>query len=292
MKKILTAIAALSLSFSAFAEGDNVAMPFLRIDQNTASAAQASISLFDNAASAIWTPGRGSVSVGYQRWNLNATNNFSVDASGKFKGLVAIRGRYLQQLENPYDIIDENGENVGSFTPQSLKAGLGVSGAIGKHIALGLDLSYARRALSAESAMNAFSFDPSVMVNFSGFQATVGTKNLGIPVKSSLGDKFPIPGSVFVAAGYDACIKDVHHIFPAAEFEYLFNGQMSFAGSLCYNWKDTIQLMGGYRYGGIIPSHASAGVGFCIKGLCINATMLFGAGDINTTALVSLGYRF
>lgn len=292
MKKILTAFIALSLSLAAFAGEENVTLPFLRIDQNPVSAAQASISLFDNAASTAWLNGRGYIGAGYQRWGVGPTNNIFVDASGRFIGSLGVRARYAQQLEKPYEMIDGEGESLGNYTPQTLRAMLGVSYAIGKYVSVGVDFSYARRALAPESVQNAFTIDPAVMVRYAGLRAALGTKNLAPAVKSFSGDKFSVPGSAFVSLGYDITFAEVHHIVPAAEFEYMFFGQMSAAGSLCYNWNDSIMLMGGYRYGGFIPSHASAGVGFCIKGLCINATMLFGQGDINMTALVGLGYRF
>lgn len=295
MKKILSTVFALSLSLALFAQEDKVTMPFLAIDQNPFSAAQASISLFDNAASPMRGVSRGYAGVVYQLYDLNSTHHISVDAYSKVCDFLAVRARYAQQLETPYDVIDDWGELIGTFKPQTLRASVGVSGAIGEHVALGLEIGYARRALAKEYVINGVTFNPAVQVTFAGFNAVVGGRNLAPKVASSEGEKFNLPGSVFVSAGYDIVMGEVHHLVPAAEFEYVFGLAKPYcaAGSLCYNWKDAVYVMGGYRWGGVTPSHASAGLGFCAKGFCINATVLVGPkGKIGVTPVVGLGYRF
>jgi len=288
MKKLLSIILLVSMSLAVYAQESTLPFPLLRNSQNPESSAQAGIGLFDSGASTVWENGNGYVGAGYQMWNK--TNNFSAEASGRILGIIGLRGRYAQQLEEPYEIIiDDEGEVAGTFKPQSLKASFGISGAIGKHVALGLDMTYGRRVLTEGEPMNIIAFDPAVMVRFAGFHAAVGGRTLGPKAKSASDQAFALPGSAFVAVGYDAVFKECHHIVPSLEFEYLLDKQLSFAGSLCYNWNDMVKVMGGYRYGGVIGSHASLGLGLCIKGVSLAGTYLIGQQN---TAMVSLGYRF
>ena len=292
-KKLLTLILLCMAILPAMAAGEGtVALPFLRINQDPASAAMGDVALRNNAASDVWLPGHGAAGLSWQQWTPDASRFLSAGGYGRFAGRFAVRAGFSKQSETPYDLYDDNAQAIGSFTPGSFQAGAGLSVRITDQWSAGIQGLYARRQLAAESQLGAFAANAAVMGVFGSISLAGGIQALGSSVQAASGDKFPLPTSLFLTSGYQATFGEQHALLAALEAEYYLYGAPSVSAGLEYSWKQMIQVRAGYHYGGLIPSHASAGLGLDIHGVCLQFTYLAGAGSIGGSMLIGAGYRF
>ena len=97
-----------------------------------------------------------------------------------------------------------------------------------------------------------------------------------------------------LGAGYDLSLGSSTLAF-AAEADVIFAGGVM-AGLGCeYSFKDIVYARAGYHYGNsvnVIPSYASAGLGFKIFGAQLNFAYLFGSAVLSNSMNVSVGYSF
>jgi len=224
MKKIFVISALMALFIPSVANaGDGqatVAMPFVAVNTDPASAAMGSISLFHNSASYMLTDKMGHAQVNYLRWQPTTSNFISGEFAMKIKDIVGIRASVSDNMETAYDICDEFGDVTGQYKPNALKAEFGVAAKFAKYFSVGVEGVYARRTLAEDYGYNSFGANAAFMASVKGFTAAVGGKNLCAPVKLEDGSKFNLPSSAFLDAGYVATVKDVHVITVGAEFEY------------------------------------------------------------------------
>lgn len=292
-KKLLTLLFLFSLTLSASAAGEGtVALSFLRINQDPASAAMGDVSLRNNPASDVWQTGHGEAGLSWQKWTPDASSFISAGGFGRFAGRFAARAFFSKQSETPYDLYDENAQESGSFTPGAFKAGAGLSVRITDQWSAGIQGCYASRSLAPGSQIGAFAADAAVMGVFGAFSLAGGAKALGGSVQSASGERFSLPASVFLSSGYLASFGDKHALLAALEAEYFFYGAPAVQAGLEYSWNQLIQVRGGYHYGGLIPSHASAGLGLNLRGFKLHFTYLVGSGGIGGSMLIGAGYRF
>lgn len=297
MKKIYAIAAALLLMAPATlrAQESTVAMPFMAVNLDAASAAMGSMSIYNNAASSVWNKDMAHIEAGYGMWTPKASypgNDIFLRGHWQVKDFVALRLEFADRLETPYELIDDFGETVGSYKPGSLRGYLGASFKFAEHYSIGVDAVYARRNLYEDAIYNTVAANAAFMMRFKVFNAALGVKNVGMPVKNTAHTgSYMIPSSAFADLAFDI-EKGKHDILFGGEFEYMFNNMIAYGAGASYTYGDMVAVRLGYHGGGLFPNHFSAGLGLKFKGITLNATALFGKENMNGTFLAALGYSF
>ena len=271
-EKILILLLALASALPLLADEGSVAFPFLRVNQDPRSAAMGEVSLYTNPAATVWLEGNGAAGLSWQSWKPGPSTFLSAGGYGIIAKRFGIKASFSKQSETPYDLVDENAQPAGSFTPGALRADFGFSAKLTDQLSAGVNAVYASRTLAADSRTSAFAADLALMGVFGSFQLAGGARLLGGKTLSASGDGFTLQASL--------------------EAEYFFYGAPAVQAGLEYGWNHLLFVRAGYHYGGLIPSHASAGLGLDLKGFCIDFSYLFGAGDINGSLLIGASYRF
>ena len=281
---ILFALAALPQAVGA--QEKTVALPFLCIGQDPSAASLAGVSLWSNPASEGFKERTGYAGLSYQKWGLSDSGFISAGGGYTFAEKFSARVFYTHQSEAPYQVIDSEGQDAGTFRPTAMKAGAGFSALLTDHLSAGIDMMYASRTLASGASHGAFAADLALMADYGGFSAAAGARRIGSKASGA-----SIPSSAFVTAGYRYVLARKHALSASAEYEYLFYGESAVSAGLSYCFNDIVTVSGGYHMGKIIPSHASAGLGLNINGVALSASMLFGE-EMGGTMLVGLGYEF
>ena len=291
-EKILILLLALASALPLLADEGSVAFPFLRVNQDPRSAAMGEVSLYTNPAATVWLEGNGAAGLSWQSWKPGPSTFLSAGGYGIIAKRFGIKASFSKQSETPYDLVDENAQPAGSFTPGALRADFGFSAKLTDKLSAGVNAVYASRTLAADSRTSAFAADLALMGVFGPFQLAGGARLLGGKTLSASGDGFALPASAFLCSGYLLAFAEKNTLQAALEAEYFFYGAPAVQAGLEYGWNHLLYARAGYHYGGLIPSHASAGLGLDLKGFCIDFSYLFGAGDINGSLLIGASYRF
>jgi hypothetical protein len=147
--------------------------------------------------------------------------------------------------------------------------------------------------LAKEARASVFGADVAVYFKNHGISAGLSVNNIGSKVKYS-NTSYSQPLLAKLGAGYDLSLGSSALAF-AAEADVIFAGGVM-AGLGCeYSFKEMIYARAGYHYGNsasVIPSYASAGLGFKIFGAQLNFAYLFGSALLSNSMNVSLGYSF
>ena len=226
MKRILV-ISAFIFTISGHAmaqEASSMAMPFLSIDRNAATAAlggaRVTSALYNPAA----LPFSGSdTQLSYQLWapqsaKANHINLLSAFRTGEKFGFSV---KLAYQMATPYNIIDKNGKSGAAFTPADLIIGAGVGFAFNRFLSLGLQVCYTDQKLGENINASAIAADLFLLYKTGGLKASAGVSRLGTPVKSG-NYSYSLPASAKAGASYG---------FPfglslSADFDYYFTGGM------------------------------------------------------------------
>ena len=105
-KSLLILLLALSAAVSARASGEvsGVALPFLCVNQDPASAAMGDLSLRTHAAYTVWMEERADLGFAWQKWTPDASSFLSLAGQGRIGERFGVRARFVKQNETPYDL--------------------------------------------------------------------------------------------------------------------------------------------------------------------------------------------
>lgn len=303
MKRYIVFLASLFISVLPAAAGEPgfEALPFLRLSRDPSAITGGSAQLFSSRAYSVFTnpalpfsSDEGvDVALSYARWGSSGSNEID------FGGAYALSERFSLSLGfsygmNPsYDVYNKLGALSGTFTPTDMTAGLGAGFRISDVLTLGANVKFASSKLSDAYSYSAVAGDVFATMEFSGLVASVGVSTLGTPVESQKTGKYSLPASAALGLGYGAAAGEALELRAQLTADYYFSGALAAGAGAEAVIKDMVSLRFGYDYGGesVIPSHASAGIGFRFSGFRIDATLLTGK-DAGTSMLFGASYSF
>lgn len=294
----LTAAALMLISMTAGAQ----ALPFVAADYNAESLGKASANVvetgstayaaFTNPASIVFSESTLDAAASYTLWA--PTNSNVITAGGSFKlGMLGVAAGFSYGMNPAYDITDANGMTTGTFSPADMQVGAGVSYRLLKVLSLGANVSYATSKLAEGYSYGAVSADVFAMASLAGLKVAAGISNIGTSVKSASGEKFSLPTSVTLGAGYGLSLGN-HGVELSLDADYFLDGGLAAAVGAEYAMKDMVFVRAGYRYSNNapMPSFASVGAGVKFIGIKLDVAYVLGSDTIGNTLAVGLGYSF
>lgn len=297
MKKTLIILALCALGTQANAQS----MQFLNINPDAATAAVAgtgvarpanAYAIENNMAAAALASSEMATEIGYGIWQPNAAKTGIISATGYYQinDKIAIGAGFKNFSEPEYSITSADGRNTGSFKPGELSAGLGVSYKFSDAFALGLNAKFASSTLTEDAKASSVAADLSLAYAANGLQAGLAVCNIGGKVDYGTGNSFSLPMAGRAGAAYT-----VSGLTASAEVDFLFSGGVMAGLGAEYWIKDLVAVRAGFHYGdpaNAIPTYASAGLGFNLAGVRINAAYLLASETLGGTMMFGLGYSF
>lgn len=227
--------------------------------------------------------------------SYSTINKFLVGASGfgKIGNLaVGLNAKYYNHL--PYNITSEQGYISGEFQPIELAAEVGVAYKILGGLSVGGNLRYIISNLGPEHKGNSFCGDISATYKLGHLSVAAAGVNIGSKIDYSSSavklDPKNLPAMGKLGVGYTLHLPKKQKLNFALEGDYLIYQSAFMAGAgVEYDFKDMVSIRGGYHYGdnSAIPSYVSAGVGFKLKGVRIDASY-----QTNGIICAALGVEF
>ncbi len=284
------------------------ALPYTVSDTNPVTLAKGSAGLtetesishsaFTNAAAVPFSDKTFDVSAGYMMWQPTSINSnvISVGAAFNLKDKLGVAAGLYYGLNPAYDVVDPNGNTSGTFAPSDIHAAVGVSYRFLKILSVGVNFGYATSTLAEGKSYGTIAGDAFVMAKIAGLKVTAGVSNMLGSITSENGEKFSIPASVALGAGYGLSFADKHAIEANLDVDYFFDGWLSAGIGAGYTFNDMVSFRAGYRYGGEspVPSYASVGAGVKLLGVKLDLAYLVAAGDspMKNTLALSAGFCF
>lgn len=297
-KRLFCSAIALLACFGAMAQENSlsepasIAFPFSQIVRNTSALSMGAVGsayeaarLFNdytvdaNAGYTIWAPSLGT-----------SSNNIVVDAAGKFADKIGAILSVAYDNGKPYTMTDANGKSLGTFSPADISFKLGGSYIIADFLAAGANVKYYSSKLTPSDNLSAIGADVYVAGYFHGLSTSIGVSSIGGAV-----DGFSLPASAYLTAGFDSKIAEKASLKALLQTDYFFGGAVSVGTGVELGIASVAFLRAGYHFASdtaVIPSFASVGLGFNVKGIKLDAAYLVGSESLGNTMQFSLGYKF
>lgn len=290
MKKLILILLALC-PLAAFAQGGSEALPFVRTDLGpvmTGTAGAAVASPETGAWGAFRSAAAMSMSDGYFNAGVEARVNGTFPGAG-----AAVSVKPIGNLTIAAGAMYQSGDVIGDFRTSDMIVSAGASYGITESLSVGVNARLAKQHLAAGIAYSAFSTDFSVLDKLSdAIFATVGVSALGGKVTSASGTAYSQPGNAF--AGMEFRVDALDGVINAdAMAEYYFSGAYAAAIGAGFTYQETVSIKIGARYASkwcVLPTLLSAGVGYNVGGISLNATYIR-QSSINIATL-GVGYKF
>ena len=295
VKKVLVALLLAVCCFSLKAQ-ETVAMQFTAVPVNASYAGKAGIDFMDNP---LFNADEMSVSLGGMIGSpaLSKTTYMDIDADYCLSENLAVSLTGIYGIGEEYDIYNVGGYKTGTYRPGQMLIGIGAGYRFMEILAARINLKYMSENLAPEATYGAFGADValtcSVPVSDNGnLTGELGVFSVGTKVTSASGQKFSIPSSAGLGAGYTQKFNSKTEASVMAQADYYFHNAVGAAIAAEAMFADIISISAGYRLGAkyVTPSYASAGIGVHFSGIRINAAYLL--GNISNTLALSVGYRF
>lgn len=258
----------------------------------------AAYSLFGNPAGMAFSGTKLDVAASYSSWQPDGASANVIDfgVAGSF-GKFGICAGISYGMGAGYDIYDASGQKSGTFSPNEMVAGAGLSWRIVKFLSVGVNLKYATEKLAEGSSYGTFAADALVMGKFGDFRVTAGARNFGGKVKAADGTSFSIPSSVAAGVSFDHTFAGKHCLGAALNGDCYFEGGAVASIGAGYTYNDLVSVRAGYsNASGKAPaaSFASIGAGVHFFGIRLDFAYLIASSDspLANTFSVGLGYSF
>lgn len=187
---------------------------------------------------------------------------------------------------------DASGNSMGEFTPSALRVNLGAAYRINGFLGAGVAAHFLHSAVASNAKYSTVSFDLSAIAKFAGFNVSAGARNIGLPVKDGEGQSHMVPGEIFVAGAYPLHFGESSLNIAADAAAYISGGLAASAG-VEYGFKDLIFVRAGGRVSNAaLPGFLSAGLGFKLKGLSLNAAYVILPQELSNSFCASLAFAF
>ncbi len=303
-KQIISLTLALVPLFGASAQSSE-ALGFGRICQDVfnqglagagfVSASTAAFSAMSNPTAALDSPYVLNSALSYNKWAASGTSYGSAGLAYRFSENFSLSAGAVYGMGASQDVYNSDGAKTGTFAPSQFHFSVGASYRVLPVLSLGVNVHYLSETLAEDYTYGSVSTDIVAAAEFSGLKLAVGAMSLGGKVKSQSGEKFSLPSSIKLAAGYEGCSLGILSYGAYFDSDYYFASQ-GFGASVgaTAGYQDLFSLRAGYHFGSekcLIPSYAAVGLGGGYEGLTLNFAYLFG-GEIAGTLMVGLGYSF
>lgn len=247
-----------------------------------------------NMSMAVFAGKTLAAGVSYGLWAPKTANDKVLGVSAWYGTKKAAFGLSVKHFSMPsYIPTSANGtvsQTADPFTPKELSIGLGAGFKLGEYFSLGVVARITSSTLGEEAKGTGIGVDLSASFVKDSFSAGVALANLGIPVKYAE-KSYPQPMMLKAGASY----RIVEGLRAQAQADILFGGGFMGGLGLEYGWNKMIFARAGYHLGTgkqATASFASAGLGFHIVGITLDAAYVFMGETMGNTMLFTLGYAF
>ena len=276
----------LPIALANAGEPSSEAMPFLQLDFNHTSLAMGS-TMVPSAATIPEADFNVAGGAGFTSYmpKLDGTKYINLGGAGKIGNLGlslgAVRG-------SGAEITGE------SFKPYELIVNAGASYRFAGIAALGVNVKYGKEQFLEDYGNSAVAADIFASASLKGLDISAGVSNLGGKVASESTGDFSLPAAFTLAGSYVNIANGLHHLEARFKIDSYFSGSTGVSVGAQYGFAGLVFVRGGYHYGGdtVIPSFASAGLGFQIYNITLDAVCLFASEALQDSFGVSLGVRF
>lgn len=197
-----------------------------------------------------------------------------------------IRLDYRSNLFSENPLIDENGNEKGTFKPGEQRILIGVSLRLSDQLFLDVNGKYLACDL-AENKASAFAGD--VAFSFVKDGLTLGVKGADIGSKYSFGTTaYSLPMRVLAGGSYRLAPAEKHALTLGADLGYILPQEykaFTAAAGAEYSFNQLVFARAGYHFSSAVaPRFASFGLGFAFKGIGLDAAYLLGPSGNAWTA--------
>lgn len=244
----------------------------------------------------VFSEGTFNAGVAYGLFQPTATKANIVDAGAvwNFRNRLAFTAGVsfaADRLEHRYD---EYGVALSDFRPTSLTAGIGVAYRITDCLSAGAAFNYAS-ASGLDKNLQAFAADIKLTFRKDGMNISAFANNLGTSVKAEGGERFSIPTSAGVEAGYGLDLGK-SSLYGAVQGQCWFGGPSAFSPSAAveYSYDKFLFCRAGYHYGSKkngLPSYAALGLGVRLGGVSVDLSWNAASGVMRNTFVCGLGFN-
>lgn len=308
MKRLTTiTLAALISTAGALAQGASFLenMPDAKsLGTAGADAAQqaTAFSIWNNAASSVFSEDRFTAGAAYGVWQPSFTDirQIAVAGYGKLgeKRRWSVNAGIRYYGYQPVELADENGIYAGSFSPYGIQASAGASFRVLPSLAVSATAGYVRSDIGGTKAANAVCLDLGMFFRKDAFSATLVAANLGTALNYGGSSTYALPARLDIGAGYRIGRQGGKHTLDISAKGNIPLAGKDFraAGGMRYTFNDMINLAAGYSLGlgKGMASYATAGAGIKFYGVSVDLACLIGrSGDaMSGTMILNLSYAF
>lgn len=307
MKKLIVSLlllvpAAMSAQESA---STSAAMPFLDRTHGAVRSSLAGLSSglssdafahWGDVSGAVFSKDTFNVGVAYSLFQPTATKANIADVGAVWN----VRNRWAftagasfsaDQKEHRYD---EYGTALSDFRPTSLTVGIGAAYRITDCLSAGATFNYASSS-GLDNDLQAFAADIKLTFRKYGMNISAFADNLGTSVKVEGGERFSIPMSVGVEAGYGRDFGK-SSLYGAVRGQCWFGGPTAFSPSAAveYSYNNLLFCRAGYHYGSKkngLPSYGGLGLGLRLGGVSVDLSWNAASGVMKNTFVCGLGFN-
>ena len=254
-----------------------------------------------NSASAFSPEYQNSAGVSYMSWHPDVSNHSQINAGAHFRTgeNVSIAVGYKHNTLTDIERYDENGNNLGNFTPKENAVDLGVAIRTSEKFAVSLDIRYIGSDMGAKIKGSAVAFNINSIYSVNNLNLAFGLSNIGSKINYGY-DKYDLPATVKAGAAYQH-IFEKHCFTFSGEIDYRLMpaNYCGFMGGLGleYLLNNTLALRAGYHASDQLktgPSYGSLGAGVNFAGLNLNVAYWLAGSDnpANKSLVISLAFNF
>jgi len=269
MKKIPTLL--LGVAISVFCHAQSYS--FMHIPKGAKSASMGGIEATEPS------PKNMEAFVNYGCWapKLSDIQFLSGELSGVVKEHYYIGGETKILKFKPYTFANEEGMEMGQFTPTSSYSVIKFA-YIHKGLTVGANAVFINRKLQSVKDKGVVGFDIVSKYSFKKFTFTIAGKNFACK---------DVP--IDIEAGAKARLGKLDLAFQG---NYLPGEGIMAGAGLEYSPIKALSLRAGYHYGpqNILPSYASAGIGFHFLIFELSGAYVINSGNAGNTFLISFGF--
>ena len=278
-------------------------MPFLAIERSPAVLATAGAgysaawSAFGNSAFLPFSEVKMDAAASWQNWAPSGSHSTNINAGAAYRlsDGFALSVAFASQGGDGYDIVSDSGVSKGSFKPSDMIVGAGAGFRFGENLSAGVSVRFASQKLSPDASYSAVAAGADVMYASGSLKASAGIHNIGTPVTSADGTKYPVPASANLTGSYAHGLGDSGSIAASLTADCFLSGGISAGLGVEYAFRNMVFARAGYHLGtqtAVLPSFVTLGLGGKFAGISIDLACLLGNETLGGTLALGLGYSF
>ncbi|HRW95393.1 MAG TPA: PorV/PorQ family protein [Bacteroidales bacterium] len=306
MKRICLFLIISVLSWGCSLLGQTVQFMTLSVDARTLSmggtgvvAPANAFAIYNNNSAVTFSDLKGAFAASYTMWQPKTAASNLINVSGFLKtgkrGAIILGSRCL--MHSAYEMANDQGSITGTYKPMEITADLGYAYMITKTLSTAATVRYIISNMSPDASGSAIAADLGLMYNPGNISFGLTVTNLGSNINYGY-DHYTLPAQIKLGAGYSLHTGEKHLLSAAVQAGYLIVNSGITAGiGLEYSYNNLLSFRIGGHYGDSgksIPSYVSAGLGFRLRGLTLNAAYLLAQKNtpLTNSLSINLGWEF